>query len=241
MVFLHGPSGLVWDPFLIRLAERNRVFAPEHPGTSPGHEDAIKALDELWDLVLHYYDLFDELGLKAPHVVGYSFGAMVAAELAATSPDRVGSLVLISPIGLWHADEPVAHYQMMSREELSAAIAGASGTSPVATTPAVTSESDEAAQDELIRWTWSMGCTSKFTWPIPERGLHKRLHRVSAPTLIVAGDHDRVVPATYMQQFVKEISGAEQITLEGAGHAPHLDRPAEVLEVIERFHDNAEA
>jgi pimeloyl-ACP methyl ester carboxylesterase len=234
VVFLHGPTGLVWDDFLTGLTERNRVLAPEHPGTSPGHEDAIKSVDELWDLVLHYYDLFDALGLEAPHVIGHSFGAMVAAELAATSPDRVASLVLISPLGLWDADEPVAHYQMMTRDELREAMAGPSGPPPLAE-PA----SEDAAHDEQIRWMWSMGCTSKFAWPIPERGLRKRLHRVRAPTLIVAGDQDRIVPASYPQRFAEAIADAELLTLEAAGHAPHLDRPAEALAAIERFLDGA--
>ncbi len=95
LVFLHGADGLSWDTFLDRLSERFTVYAPEHPGTSPGDPDAVRSLDGLWDLVLSYYDLFDGLGLHAPAVVGTSFGAMVAAELAATSPERVSRLVLM--------------------------------------------------------------------------------------------------------------------------------------------------
>ena len=116
LVFLHGAMGLTWDPFLASLTDRYTVYAPEHPGTSLGDPDAIKAVDDLWDLVLHYYDLFDRLELAAPVIVGHSFGGMVAAEVAATNPARASKLVLISPVGLWRDDLPVAHFLTMAPE-----------------------------------------------------------------------------------------------------------------------------
>ena len=110
IVFFHGPWGLVWDSFLDALVQSHTVHAPEHPGTTPGDPDAIESLDDLWDLVLYYYELFDQLGLEAPDVVGHSFGGMVAAEVAATNPRRVGRLVLMSPLGLWRDDAPVKNW-----------------------------------------------------------------------------------------------------------------------------------
>ena len=107
LVFLHGAYGLTWDPFLEKLAESFTVYAPEHPGTTPGEPDGIQALHDLWDLVLYHYELFDVLGLAAPRLVGYSFGGMVAAEVAATAPERVSKLALIAPLGLWRDDAPI--------------------------------------------------------------------------------------------------------------------------------------
>ena len=115
LVFLHGATGLRWDEFLDSLTQTHTVYAPEHPGTTPGDPDAIKPLDDFWDLVLYYYDLFDGLGLESPAVVGHSFGGMVAAELAATDPRRVGKLVLISSLGLWRDDAPVKNWMSMGR------------------------------------------------------------------------------------------------------------------------------
>ena len=66
VVFLHGAYGLTWDPFLDALAEKHTVYAPEHPGTTLGDPDGIKPLDNLWDLVLYYDELFDQLGLQNP-------------------------------------------------------------------------------------------------------------------------------------------------------------------------------
>ena len=73
----------------------HQIYAPRHPGTTPGDPDAIHQLDEWWDLVVYYGGLLNRLGLGAPALVGHSFGGMVACEIAAAMPERVKRLVLI--------------------------------------------------------------------------------------------------------------------------------------------------
>src|SRR6266478_464394 len=68
LVYLHGGYGPVETELLEELGKAFTVYAPEHPGITSGDEDAYKALDDIWDLVLYYYDLFDKLGLKSPAV-----------------------------------------------------------------------------------------------------------------------------------------------------------------------------
>ncbi len=116
VVFSHGAGGLTWDPFLDDLAGRFKVYAPAHPGTG-GDPDAVRNIRGLWELVLYYYELFDKLGLRSPAIVGYSFGGMVAAEVAATNPERVSKLVLLSSIGLWRDDHPVRDWMALPPEE----------------------------------------------------------------------------------------------------------------------------
>src|SRR2546423_7073429 len=118
VVFLHGAAGLEWDAFLDGLAERFSVYAPEQPGTTPGDPDGIRYLDDVWDLVLYYDELFDALGLDAPAVVGHSFGGMVAAEIAATFPRRVSKLVLMNAVGLWRDDAPIPMFMTLNAQEL---------------------------------------------------------------------------------------------------------------------------
>ena len=105
MLYVHGAGGLFWDPLLDALAAGHRVIAPEHPGA--GDSQGIEHVEDLWDLVLYYNELLDPLGVERATVVGHSFGGMVAAEIAATTPHRVDKLVLIAPIGLWRDDHPV--------------------------------------------------------------------------------------------------------------------------------------
>ena len=183
-------------------------------GITAGDEDSYKALDDMWDLVLYYYDLFDKLGLKSPAVVGHSFGGMIAGEIAATDPTRVGKLVLISPLGLWRDDSPIRNYIVTPQTELPALLFKDQHHPSL---NRITPENPED-QEGFIRITWALGCTGKFMWPIPDKGLRKRLHRIAAPTLIVWGKDDKLLPAVYADEFRKGIPGAKIHLVDDGAH-----------------------
>lgn len=230
VVFLHGAGGLMWDAFLDALATRHTVYAPEHPGTTEGDPDAIAHLDNLWDLVLYYYDLFDALGLKSVPVIGHSFGGMMAAELAASNPERVSKLVLMCPIGFWRDDVPIPNWMTITpASDLPKYLVG-DPEGPVA------KQMSAAPDPEMtIRMIWCMACTGKFVWPIPDKGLKKRIHRIKAPTLVLWGKQDRLVPAAYAQEFTSRIPGSRVEMLDQTGHVMTMEQPAKVAGLIEEF------
>jgi pimeloyl-ACP methyl ester carboxylesterase len=234
VVFFHGATGLQWDPFLDSLAGQFTVYAPEHPGTSPGDPDGVKPLDNLWDLVLYYYELFDQLGLESPAVVGHSFGGMVAAEVAATNPERVSRLVLIDPVGLWRDDMPVKNWMVMLPEDL-VQVVFADPTGPVAQQAFAMPDDVDAQIDARIQMTWSLACTGKFVWPIPDKGLKKRLHRIEAPTLVIWGKEDRLIAPDYAQEFAGRIPNARVELVDGAGHLPQLEQLGTVVPMVRGF------
>jgi pimeloyl-ACP methyl ester carboxylesterase len=80
-----------------------------------------------------------------------------------------------------------------------------------------------------------MGATGKFLWPIPDKGLKKRIHRIQVPTLVVWGKDDRIVPPAYAEEFVRRIPGARAETVGQAGHAPHLEQPDAVARLVRGF------
>jgi pimeloyl-ACP methyl ester carboxylesterase len=82
---------------------------------------------------------------------------------------------------------------------------------------------------------WSQACTGKFVWPVPDRGLKNRTHRIAAPTLIVWGKADRIIAAAYAEEFAARIAGARIELIEGAGHLPHLEQPDAVVQAVRRF------
>lgn len=234
VVFFHGPWGLTWDPFLGELARSFTVHAPEHPGTTPGRPDDIHQLDGLWDLVLCYDELLDGLGLAGAAFVGHSFGAMVACEVAAAHPGRVRRLALLDPIGLWRDDAPVTNWMLLNPAELPGYVFR-DPEGEAARRMFAPSEDPEARIMARVRLMWAMGATGKFIWPIPDKGLKKRLHRVTVPTLLVWGKEDRLVPSVYADEFVRRIPGARVETVERAGHAPHLEQPETVARLIRDF------
>src|SRR5262245_9477397 len=115
LLFFHGPWGLDADrPFVERLAGRYMVHAPRFLGTSKGDPDAIHVIDDWLDLLIYQDELLEKLGLDAPPAVGHSFGALLAAEIAAAFPKSIGKLVMVDPVGLWNDDRPVKNWMIMS-------------------------------------------------------------------------------------------------------------------------------
>ena len=234
LLFLHAVMGLQWDPFLDALAQHHTVYAPYLPGTAPGDPDAHKPLEDNWDLTLCYEEILDALGLDSPDVVGHSFGGMLAADLAATCPKRVSKLVLLCPIGLWTDGRPWNNPYLLSMEELAAA-AFADPTGPVATAALTLPEDPEALGEVLIGMTWTMGVAGKFWWPIPDRGLSKRIHRITAPTLVIWGEADKIIDPAYAEDFARLIPNGQAEILSNAAHVPQLERFDVVPQMVEKF------
>ena len=92
-------------------------------------------------------------------------------------------------------------------------------------------EDNITAQIEQIQRLSAMG---KFVWPIPDKGLRKRLHRLAAPVLILWGSADRVNPPAYSEEFARYIEGATVRELPG-GHMVHLESPDAVARIITEF------
>ena len=90
------------------------MYAPEHPGTSPGDPQAIREVQTFWELLLVYEEMIGTLGLDRPAALGQSFGGMVAADLAASFPRLFSQLVLLAPLGLWRDDAPIPLVEMVS-------------------------------------------------------------------------------------------------------------------------------
>jgi pimeloyl-ACP methyl ester carboxylesterase len=234
VVFFHGPWGLTWGPFLDALARHFTVYAPEHPGTTPGEPDTIQHVDSLWDLVLCYDELLEHLKLRDVMLAGHSFGAMMACEVAAMHSSRVKRLVLIDPIGLWRNNAPVINWMLLGPPEMPAYVFEKPDGAAAKALFSVPDDPEEAALART-RLTWAMGATGKFIWPIPDKGLKKRIHRIAAPTLLVWGEGDRLVPRAYAKEFAGRLADTRLEVVAGAGHAPHLEQPESTARVVQAF------
>ncbi len=233
LVYLHGAFGyLGWPEFLDRLAERYTVYAPHHPGF--GESGDADAIEDLLDLTLFHLDLLDELGLERPHLVGHFFGAMVAAEVGAIAGHRVDRLVLAAPMGLWLEEHPGVDYFAAPPDELRK-ILFADPESDAAHCWLPEPESDEQRHLDTIERTRSLATVAKFMWPIPDKGLKKRLHRIRRPTLIVVAEKDQLVAPEYGSAFGERIDGSGVAMLPGAGHLCQLECPGEFGKLVDGF------
>lgn len=229
VVFLHGAGGLMWDPFLDGLAERHRVIAPQHLGS--GDSQGIEDLHDILDLVLYYAELFDVLGLPAVSLIGHSFGGMVAAEIAAINPERVGKLVLLAPIGLWLDDHPVPDISTITPSQLPGLLFADPG-GPLASMLAMPDSNDPEA---LFEAAMGMASILQFIWPLPDKGLSRRLYRVKAETLLIWGRQDRLVDPAYGSAFASAIANARLEIVDAAGHVPQIEQCSQVVSLVTKF------
>lgn len=229
--FLGGLRGLPrWPAFLDALAERRRVVAPSLPGF-PGARGHLE-LDELPDWISATLDLLEGAGLEGADLVGASIGGMLAAEVAAFSRSSVRRLALISPLGLFDASEPAADLFALRRSEVA----------PRVSSKPEVYEAFLARPDEVEEVEWQViqaraeEAAARLLWPLGDRGLAKRLHRIHAPTLLVFGSEDRVLPASYVKRFADGLGGmVRSRQIEGAGHMVELDAPEAAAEACLSF------
>jgi pimeloyl-ACP methyl ester carboxylesterase len=236
LVFFHPLPGLAWDPLLDRLAERHAVHAPELPGTSPDDPQAIRDVQTFWELLLAYEEALRRLGLDRPAAVGQSFGGMIAADLAACFPHLFGSLVLLSPLGLWRDDAPIPLVEMITGpvEQLPAYLYAHpdSAAAQAALTPP---DDPEQIPTAIAQNAWNIGCATKFAWPIADHGLRRRLHRINVPTLVVWGRDDVLVPVAYAHDFGTGIPGSRVEVIDDCGHVLQADQPEQTWTAINEF------
>ena len=234
LVYLHGAFGYRgWHPFMDALAEHFTVYAPIQPGfvdSAPGPDD----IDDLLDLTLYHFDLLDALGLQAPNVVGHFLGGMIAAEMAALRPNSVSKLVLAAPAGIWLEEDPGVDYFATPIDELRGVLF-ADPDSDAAKSVLPEPKDDLERGTQIIERVRSLATVGKFLWPIPDKGLKKRMPRITAPTLVVVGEQDNVVPASYGNEFASRIPGAAVHTMAGAGHMMMLEQPTEFAQLIRGF------
>jgi pimeloyl-ACP methyl ester carboxylesterase len=232
LLYLHGVEQAGWTPFLEGLARRHRVIAPRHPGygSSKGDEHLL----DLQDLIYFYLDYLDARGLRGLPLVGHALGGMFAAELAAVQPERFSHLALIAPFGLWNADYPVLDF-FVEPPDVVARATYFDPASPLAVEAAKLPEGDEERIAFMLDRVKSLRMAAKYLWQIPNRGLAKRLHRVSAPTLLIWGERDGVCPPEYAHDFQRLIAGSRIATIAGAGHVPQAEQPERLIDVVEAF------
>jgi pimeloyl-ACP methyl ester carboxylesterase len=229
LLYLHGAGGGgIWMPFMEKLSENFDVIAPEHPGF--GESEMPDWLDNVGDLAYFYLDFIKRLGLNGLTLVGSSLGGWTAAEIAVRSCHDLKALVLSCPAGihvkgvskgdlfLWSPQETVRNMYLDQKiaDQLLAV-------------PPTDEQQMTVAKNRLT--------TAKLGWQprLYNPHLHKWLHRISVPTLLLWGDSDKVIPPAYGPAYQKFIPGSKLEVFKNCGHVPQVEKMDEWVGKVVAF------
>jgi 3-oxoadipate enol-lactonase len=238
LLLIQGMSGthVSWgDPFLEPLREVFDVvvFDNRGIGLSAPTEGPFTIVEMAEDAA----GLLDQLGIESTHVVGISMGGMIAQELALAGPERLRSLTL----GCTYCGGPGS--VLMPQENVEKLAAGMMS----------------GDRDKAIRAAWEVNLSPGFradegryaafhematSVPAARRTIElqaqaifghdtsARLGEISAPTLIVHGTEDGVLPYPNGRQIASLMPAARLETLEGVGHMFWWEQPARSAELV---------
>jgi pimeloyl-ACP methyl ester carboxylesterase len=238
LVLIHGvtESAVTFTELQHAIAHTATVHAIDLPGhgLSDIPPEAL-SLDEM----AHWVDAYMEAaGIERAVVVGWSMGGGVALELAIQRPARVAALVLLGSIG---ASMPMPFSLGTLRYpgvgELMVRVVESK-----TFRRALLRESVHASfthHEEVVDRYWDMWHVRgrirylrRLLRSLDVQPLENRLGAVSAPTIILHGEQDRLVPLSVGRAIVERIPGADLRVLRHTGHKPHLEEPGAVRAAI---------
>ncbi|PYE20768.1 pimeloyl-ACP methyl ester carboxylesterase [Williamsia limnetica] len=256
LLLIHGMAGSsrTWDAVLPELAKKYRVIAPD----LPGHGLSAKPRGDysLGAFAAFLRDLLRELEVETATIVGQSLGGGVAMQFTYQHPEYCERLILIGSGGLgpdvnWTlrllsapgaelvlpiiAPRPVLDVGNKIRSWLSSA--GVQSPRADETWRSYSSLADRETRQAFLRTLRSV---------VDYRGqavsaMNRLYLNSEMPTLLIWGDHDKIIPVAHGYAAHEAIPGSRLEVLEGIGHYPHAEAPAAVVAIIDDFLDVAAA
>ncbi|HEX6175907.1 MAG TPA: alpha/beta hydrolase [Candidatus Binatia bacterium] len=245
LLYLHGLVDVhsvkkTWMAFHERLATGARVIAPAHPGCSQSDEN--KDIETIEDVVFHYLEFLDALNMPQFDIVGSCVGGWIAAEFAARHPEKIRKMVLIGAAGLFVQGALIGDVFMMAQPERGSSYAGlrqmlfSRHDHPKALSlfPDGMGEiEDELRRYQMLRFGSRIGFKPPYFY---NRPLRNRLHRITAPALVIWGEHDRMVPLSHGETYAESMPQAQPLkVIPNAGHSVHVEEPELMAQIVSDF------
>jgi pimeloyl-[acyl-carrier protein] methyl ester esterase len=239
LVLLHGWAlhGGMWGPWLDELARHARLHIVDLPGH--GHSpwsDGLKGLPELARAVGQHVP-------REASLLGWSLGGMIALELARQAPGLAGALILVATTPKFVAGDDWEHgMQAAVLGEFARGLAG-DHRATVQNFLALQTRGDERSLETLRLLRRNLEAHGPPDTRALEAGLEilsttdlrEALAGIALPTLVIAGDHDRLTPPGAGRALAAALPQARYREIPRSGHAPFLSHGPEVLREILGF------
>ena len=208
VVFVHGLSGstLWWARNVPAVAERYRIYLVDLPGFGTMRRSRRRFV--LGETASWLSGWMEAVGLQRAHLVGHSMGGYLSVRLAASRPELVSRLALVAPAGVYAGRSMLGHLVPL----LLAARYATPAFMPV-----------------LVRDALRMGPITlwRAARDLLAEDVRGDLHKIQAPTLLLWGENDSLIPPAVGDILRREIPDARLLLLRGAAHVPMYDQPAE--------------
>lgn len=226
VILLHGFGGSLqtWDDWTKLFEPTLRVISLDLPGAGLTGADPSGDYTDARGMVV-LLALMDTLGIKRASLVGHSMGGRLAWQFAAAHPDRMSKLVLVSPDGFAspgfeYGKTPEvglslkAMKYVLPKSLLKMSLAPAYANPEVMTPELVTRYYEMMIAPDVRSAMIARLEQSVLQDPVPI------LSRITAPTLLVWGDRDAMIPIANADDYLKAIPGARLARFPGVGHLP---------------------
>ncbi|MBX9886167.1 MAG: alpha/beta hydrolase [Novosphingobium sp.] len=241
LILLHGFGASLdtWEPWAKALAVRYRVIRIDLPGFGLTGPDPTGDYSDARTLAV-LAGLMDQLALPRATLIGNSLGGRFAWEFTARFAQRVDKLVLISPDGF--ASPGFAYGKAPEVPLLLEAMPWVGPRSLIRANLAPAWAHPEALPDTVLTRYRDMLLAPGVRRAILDRTRQTvltdpapRLRSIAAPTLLLWGEQDQMIPVRNAQDYLRLIPHARLVRLPGMGHVPFEESPATALPALERF------
>ena len=235
LLFLHPAIGIEPNAAILdELARSVRVIAPSHPGF--GRTPNSPNLTTVDDLSYFYLDLLRAFDLRDTIVVGVSFGAWIAAEIAVKCTDRISCMILADALGI-----KVGSRKQRDIVDVFAITEADFDSLAFADPTSVKRDYGSLPDERLLVIARNREAAARYGWSpyMHNPKLRARLRRIDIPTLVLWGSQDRIVTPDYGRAYCGEIPGATFELIERSGHFPHIEQPLEFSRRVLRFAEAA--
>lgn len=237
LLMLHGIGGAAaqWRAQLEGLADEFTAVAWDTPGY--GDSDDPDGDWRMADYAERLAALIDHLSPEPVHFLGQSWGGLLAQEFYRHYPERVRSLIL-SDTFAGSVVRPEAERNAILQGRLDAVATKSPAEMAAARLPMlVPDDAPESVKQEIETMLAAIHPNGYRQAAI---ALHYTdfldlLPAISVPTLVIAGEHDRVVAMEHSRQLADGIPGARLEVIPGAGHLSNQQKPDEYNAIVRRF------
>jgi len=231
---------LSWGPIIpARLAERYQVILFDNRGA--GRTDQPDGPYTMEQMAADAVGLLDALGIASAHVFGGSMGGMIAQHVALNHADRLRKLILGctmcgGPHAVSAAPEVLAY--LVPDPTLSAFEAAWRGV-PICYSPEFIAANKSLIEDLLLAAceypTRSAAYEAQLGAVMNSHDTYDRLPQIQAPTLVLTGNRDVLIPPENSRILAERIPNAQLHEIEGAGHVFHISHPDASMAAISAF------